>query len=201
MLDVSERIRDFVDGAEPPVTMSDVEDVLATRSSRQALRGRRFQLRSASTVLVATTIIAVVMIIGIITIGSSGPPKIPLSANTPIALDVPSTPKLQIKLPNAAIDRYRINWAKAPSYIPLYLGTSLIGYVTKMSVEHPRLTAAPALKQLPVSAGPTNGPSCDLVSPDSPGVVKVFNKSHVLVGWIFPTSGFVRVGDGQTCGS
>jgi hypothetical protein len=79
------------------------------------------------------------------------------------------------------------------------LGTSLIGYVTKSSVEHPPLIAAPEIKHMPVPPGQSLGPSCVLVSPDSPEVVKVFSKSHVLVGWIFPTSGFVRVGNGQSC--
>lgn len=201
MLDVSDRIREFVDGAEPPVTMSDVDAVLADRPRRRAPSSGAVQWRRALRALIATSVIAVVVMIGIVASPSSGPEKNPLPANTPIALDVPSTPKLEIKLPNAAIGRYRITWAKAPSYVPLYLGTALVGYVTKASVEHPPLIAGPAFRQLPVPAGPSNSPSCALVSPDSPTAVKVFSKSHALVGWIFPTSGFVRVGNGQSCAS
>lgn len=201
MLDVSDRIREFVDGAEPSVTMSDVDAVLADRRRRRAPSSGAVQWRRTARALCAASIIAVVVIIGIVASSSSAPEKTHLPANTAIALDVPSTPKLEIKLPNAALGRYRITWAKAPLYVPLYLGTALVGYVTKASVEHQPLMAGPASTQSPARAGTFNGPSCALVSPDSATVVKVFSKSHALVGWIFPTSGFVRVGNGQSCGS
>lgn len=200
MPDVSERLRDLVDGAEIPVTMSDVEAMLADRSHHRAMRSRRRHWWTTAGVLTAAAVLVVVVIVSIATVPLSPSVKIRIPASTPIALDVPSTPKLAIKLPNYAIENHRINWAKVPSYIPLFLGTSLIGYVQKTSVEHPPLIAAPKINQVPPPSGQSVRPTCVLVSPNSPKVVKVFSKSHVLVGWIFPTSGFVRVGDGQTCG-
>jgi hypothetical protein len=200
MLDVSERLRELVDGSEPPVTMADVETVLANRSQGRVLRSRPVQRRRKTGVLVTTAVVVAAVLIGIVAIPGSTPVTSPIVASTPVALDVPSTPKLEIKLPNDAIDGHRILWARVPSYVPLYLGTEQIGYVTRSSVEHPPLIAAPAFAQPSLPSGPSLQPSCVLVSPDSPEVVKVFNASRALVGWIFPTSGFVRVGDGQTCG-
>jgi hypothetical protein len=199
MLDVSERLREFVDGTEASVTISDVGAVLAKRSHRHTIRTRPRHWRRTTGALTATAVLVVVAIVGVVAVHSSPAVKVPIPASTPVALDVPSTPKLAIGLPNDAIDKSRINWAKVPSYVPLYLGASLIGYVQKASVEHPPLIAAPEIKQLPTPSGHPRGPLCVLVSPDSPEVVKVFSKSRVLVGWIFPTSGFVPVGDGQRC--
>jgi hypothetical protein len=200
MLDVSERLREFVDGAEIPVTMSDIEAVLADRPRRPAMRSKQRHWWTTPGVLTATAVLVVVVIVSIVAVPSPPPVKIRIPASTPIALDVPSTPKLAIKLPNYAIEKHRINWAKVPSYIPLFLGTSLIGYVQKSSVEHPPLIAAPKINQVPPPSGQSVRPTCVLVSPNSPEVVKVFSKTRVLVGWIFPTAGFVRVGNGQTCG-
>jgi hypothetical protein len=199
MLDVSERLREFVDGTEAPVTLSDVAAVLAKRSHRQAARSRPPHWRTTTGALTAAAALGAAVIIGIVAVHSSPAFKAPIPASTPVALDIPSTPKLAIRLPKHAIDKNRINWAKVPSYVPLYLGASRIGYVQKTSVEHPPLIAAPAIHQPPTPSGQLRGPLCVLVSPNSPEVVKVFSRSHMLVGWIFPTSGFVRVGDGQSC--
>jgi hypothetical protein len=201
MLDLSERLREFVDGTEAPVTMSDVGAVLAKRSHRHDIRSRPRHWRTAAGALTATAVLVGAAVLGIVAIRSSPAVKVAVPASTPVALAVPSTPKLTIKLPNYAIDKTGINWAKVPPYVPLYLGTSLIGYVQKTSVEHPPLIAAPQINQFPAPSGQPPGPLCVLVSPSSPKVVDVFSKSHVLVGWIFPTSGFVPVGDGSICRS
>ena len=204
MLDLSEGIREFVDGAEPSVTLLDIEAVVGRRTAHHA-NWKRSDLWRKSGVLVAAALgtIVAVLVVGVVVIlpSPSRPAKVTIPSNTPVALEVPSTPTLAIRLPNTAIEKGRVKWAKVPDYVPLFLGTSLIGYVTKSSIEHPPLIAAPEIKPFPVPSGQSSGPSCQLVSPTSPQFVRVFGKSHTLVGWISPTSGFVRVGDGQSCGS
>jgi len=194
VLDLSEDLREFVDRAEPPVTISDVEAVMASRPARRTIRNRRGQWRRPG-VLAAAAVGVVALVVGIVALTPSPPVKVAISATTPVVLDVPSAPKLAVRLPSDAIDRYRINWAKVPSYIPLYLGSSLIGYLKKDGVEHPPLIAAPQMR----ISSPLPTRTCRLVAPNSPQVVDVFNRSHVLIGQIYPNSGFVRLGEGQTC--
>jgi hypothetical protein len=146
--------------------------------------------------LVAAVVVVVALVMGIVALTPSPQVKVAISATTPVALDVPSTPKLAVRLPSNAIDRYRINWAKVPSYVPLYLGSSLVGYLRKDSVEHPPLIAEP---QIRIPSLPPQIRTCSLAAPNSQQVIGVFNRSHVLIGQIYPNSGFVRLGEGQTC--
>jgi hypothetical protein len=74
----------------------------------------------------------------------------------------------------------RWRWSSGGLHVPL--GPALVGYVQKASVEHPPLIAAPKIKLAPPPSGQSVGPTCILVYPNSPEVVKVFSKSHALVG-------------------
>jgi hypothetical protein len=113
-----------------------------------------------------------------------------------MVLDVPATPKLAVKIPSNAISRNKINWAKVPSYVPLYSGSVLIGYLKKTRVEHPPLIAAPVTRLKSPLPGTH---ACAIVASNSPQIIDVFNRSHMLIGQIYPNSGFVRLGEQPAC--
>jgi len=193
MPELSERIRDLVDGAERAVTVADVESVLQARTGpTRVVSGRMSRGRTGALATAAAAAVAV----GVLVLWSQSPARVTVAASTPVVLEVPSSPTLMIKIPSDAIHGYKISWSKVPAYVPLPAGGALMGYVTTAGLQRPPLIAAPAMSIHPPFPGVR---SCYLVPSDSAQVVNVFNGSHALIGRIYPNTGFGRLGDQPAC--
>jgi hypothetical protein len=113
-----------------------------------------------------------------------------------LALKTTSGAAIEGRIPNDALRNGHIEWSRVPAYIPFYSGRRLIGYVEKTDVEH---------RQAPIVVGPLLRP---IVHPGRPLLcrigengVNVYNKAHVLIGQIFPATGFLSEKALHNCGN
>jgi hypothetical protein len=144
------------------------------------------------------TVAAVAVIITSLAIGSPSAENRPsLRSSAVVALNVPAKAPLTIRIPNEALHGDGVEWSRVGSFVPLYSGSRLVGYLNKENVEYPPIEAQPFLRLSP--SLPQSIHLCRIVPRGGPFVPDVYNSSHVVVGHLYPDSGYVPVGASPQC--
>jgi hypothetical protein len=147
---------------------------------------------------VVGTVAAVAVIITSLAIGSRSVGNRPsLRSSAVVALNVPAKAPLTIRIPNEALHGDGVEWSRVGSFVPLYSGSRLVGYLNKESVEYPPIEAQPFLRLSP--SLPQSIHLCRIFPRGGPFVPDVYNGSHVVVGHLYPDSGYVPVGASPQC--
>jgi hypothetical protein len=144
------------------------------------------------------TVAAVVVIVTSLAIGSPSVKTRPsLRSSAVVALNVPAKAPLTIRIPKEALHRDGVDWSKVGSFVPLYSGSRLVGYLNKENVEYPPIEARPFLRLSP--SLPQSIHLCRIIPMGGPFAPDVYNASHVVVGHLYPDSGYVPVGTSPQC--
>jgi len=149
----------------------------------------------------AATVGAVAVVAVIVTSLAIGSPSVEtrpsLRSSAVVALNVPAKAPLTIRIPKGALHHDRVDWLRVGSLVPLYSASRLVGYLNKENVEYPPIEAQPFLRLSP--SLPQSIHLCRITPLGSPSVANVYNASHVVVGHLYPDSGYVPVGTSPTC--
>ncbi len=144
------------------------------------------------------TVAVVVVIVTSLAIGSPSVETGPsLRSSAVVGLNVPAKAPLTIRIPKEALRRDGVDWTRVGPVVPLYSGSRLVGYLDKESVEHPPIEAQPFLRLSP--SLPQSIHLCRIIPAGGPFVPAVYNASHVVVGHLYPDSGYVPVGRSPQC--
>ncbi len=144
------------------------------------------------------TVAAVVVIVTSLAIGSPSAKNRPsLRSSAVVALNVPAKAPLTIRIPKDALHGDGVAWSRVGSFVPLYSGSRLVGYLNKENVEYPPIEAQPFLRLSP--SLPQSIHLCRIFPRGGPFVPDVYNASHVVVGHLYPDSGYVPVGASPQC--
>lgn len=100
-------------------------------------------------------------------------------------------------LQKGALRHDGITWSRVGSLVPLYSGSTLVGYLNKENVEFPPIEAQPLLRLSP--SLPKAAHLCRIIPPGSPFVADVHDASLVVVGRLYRDSGDVPVGTRPRC--
>ncbi len=158
----------------------------ATVAARPAPHRRRW----ATIVLSAAAVTVVVTALTLVASSPSAPPS--GAATRSVTLHTSSGTAITGRIPNEAFRDGRIVWSKVPTYIPVYSGRSLVGYVRKVAVEHPPVLAGPFIEPLHLPGA---------IRLCTTGGVDVYNAARALVGHIVGDTGFVPLGARPVCGT
>ena len=147
------------------------------------------------TSLIVSVVAVVALVTSLVLIDPFSTPPPSSAATTAVALRTTAGSAIEGRIPDDAIAHGEIDWSKVPAFIPFYSGQTFIGYVQKADVEH---------RRSPIVAGPLVTP---ILHPGEPGFcnvksngVDVYNRSHDLIGEVFPGTGFFSEKSLQTCG-
>jgi hypothetical protein len=170
----------------------------ATKSGRspgpKVTRSHRRWVQAATVGALAV----VVVIIASLVLGSPSVETRPsLRSSAVVALNVPAKAPLTIRIPKEAFHHDGINWSKVGSLVPLYSGSRLLGYLNKENVEYPPIEAQPFLRLSP--SLPQSIHLCRIIPVGGPLVPDVYNASHVVIGHLYPDSGYAPVGASPQC--
>jgi hypothetical protein len=148
------------------------------------------------TSLMVSVVAVVALVTSLLLVDPFSKPQPSSAATTAVALQTTTGSAIEGRIPNDAIHNGTIVWSKVPAYIPFYSGHKLVGYVQKADVEH---------RTSPIEAGPLVTP---IIHPGEPifcnlegNGVDVYNRSHDLIGEIFPGTGFFSEKALLTCRS
>jgi len=137
------------------------------------------------TPLIVSVVVVVALVTSLVLVDPFSKPVPSGAATTAVALQTTTGSAIEGRIPNDAIRDGTIVWSKVPAYIPFYSGYKFVGYVQKADVEH---------RTSPVEAGPLVTP---ILHPGEPifcnlegNGAEVYNRSHHLIGEIFPGAGF-----------
>ncbi len=144
------------------------------------------------------TVAVVAVIFTSLAIGSPSMETRPsLRSSAVVGLNVPAKAPLTIRIPKEALGHDGVDWTRVGSLVPLYSGSRLVGYLDKESVEYPPIEAQPFLRLSP--SLPQSIHLCRIIPAGGPFVPAVYNASHVVVGHLYPDSGYVPVGSSPQC--
>jgi hypothetical protein len=170
----------------------------ATKEGRspgsKVTRSRRRWVQAAT---VGTVAVVVVIITSLAIRSPSVETRPSLRSSAVVALNVPAKAPLTIRIPKEALHHDGVNWSKVGSLVPLYSGSRLLGYLNKENVEYPPIEAQPFLRLSP--SLPQSIHLCRIIPVGGPFVPDVYNASHVVVGHLYPDSGYVPVGASPQC--
>jgi hypothetical protein len=168
--------------------------IVAENAASAVIQVPRVSGRWRTSLIVSGAVLALVASLLLLDAFSRPPPS--SAATTAVALKTTSGAAIEGRIPKGAIRNGVINWSKVPTYIPFYAGHRLVGYVEKRDVEH---------RRSPIEAGPLFTPIRQPGEPRFCNVegngVSVYNRSHALIGQLFPGTGFFSEKALRTCHS
>lgn len=146
--------------------------------------------------LVVSMVAVVALVLSLVLVDPFSKPQPSSAATTAVGLRTTAGSSIEGRIPDDALHGGEIDWSKVPALIPFYSGRTLIGYVLKSDVEH---------RTSPIDAGPLVTPIhhpgeptfCTLRSSG----VNVYNRSHDLIGELFPGTGFISEKSQHICPS
>jgi hypothetical protein len=119
-------------------------------------------------------------------------------AGVPVVLHTPSGSPLMARIPAQDIGHGRIAWSKVPTFVAVFSGRRLIGYVRKTAIEHPPIEAEPQMEPATLPKMP-NGQIPQILRFCTGFGIEVYNGSHALIGHVYPGTGYVALGGLPVC--
>jgi hypothetical protein len=170
----------------------------ATKSGRSpGLKVTRSHWRWVQAATVGAVAVVAVIIASLATGSPSVETRPSLRSSAVVALNVPAKAPLTIRIPKEALHHDGINWSKVGPLVPLYSGSRRLGYLNKENVEYPPIEAQPFLRLSP--SLPQSIHLCRIIPVGGPFVPDVYNASHVVIGHLYPDSGYVPAGSSPQC--
>jgi hypothetical protein len=167
-----------------------------TTARRAVVPGERARPPKVVTVTVAALVAGVLLVVALTSLLSS-PTAYP-TAGVPVVLDTPAGSTLTARIPRPDLNHGRIVWSKVPTFVAVFSGRTLIGYVKKTAIEHPPLEAEPQLEPAHLPKLP-NGQVPPILRFCTGLGVDVYNGSHMLIGHVYPGTGYVALGGLPVC--
>jgi hypothetical protein len=180
-------IRDHPDDEAAQALLGHIVAGDLTTARRVAVPGEQARRPKVVTVTAAALIAAAVIVAALIGLVPS--PRTFRTASIPVVSDTPSGHLLTARIPARDISHGRVTWSKVPTFVALYSGRTLIGYVKKTAIEHPPIVAEPQMEPAPI---PQSLRFC------TGSGIDIYDGTHILIGHVYPGTGFVALG-GSAC--